>query len=149
MKLSRRYAAANFLQIEYSDVTRIFVVGSYNTGLTIRVPRMPALGESLAGDSFDMGPGGKGSNQAIGAARLGADVHLLACIGDDIFGERALQLYAKEGIATDIIHRLPGANTGIGFVNILPDGENWITVDLGRKSVDDGGTCTRLRSDHP
>ena len=112
-------------------MTRIFVVGSYNTGLTIRVPRMPALGESLAGDSFDMGPGGKGSNQAIGAARLGADVHLLACIGDDIFGERALQLYAKEGIATDIIHRLPGANTGIGFVNILPDGENWITVDLG------------------
>ena len=112
-------------------MTRIFVIGSYNTGLTIRVPRMPALGESLAGDSFDMGPGGKGSNQAIGAARLGADVHLLACIGDDIFGERALQLYAKEGIATDLIHRLPGANTGIGFVNILPDGENWITVDLG------------------
>ena len=45
---------------------KIFVVGSYNTGLTIRVPRVSVLGESLAGDSFDMGPGGKGSNQAIG-----------------------------------------------------------------------------------
>ena len=60
-------------------MTSIFVVGSYNEGLTIRVPRMPALGESLPGDSFDMGPGGKGSNQAIAAARLGAQVSFLAC----------------------------------------------------------------------
>ncbi len=112
-------------------MTKIFFVGSYNEGLTIRVPRMPALGESLPGDSFDMGPGGKGSNQAIAAARLGADVSFLACVGDDIFADRALQLYAKEGIAADKVHRLPGAHTGIGFVNVLPDGENWITVDLG------------------
>ncbi len=112
-------------------MTKIFFVGSYNEGLTIRVPRMPALGESLPGDSFDMGPGGKGSNQAIAAARLGADVSFLACVGDDIFADRALQIYAKEGIAADKVHRLPGAHTGIGFVNVLPDGENWITVDLG------------------
>ncbi|MDE2858458.1 MAG: ribokinase [Chloroflexota bacterium] len=112
-------------------IPKIFFVGSYNEGLTIRVPRMPALGESLPGDSFDTGPGGKGSNQAIAAARLGAQVSLLACVGDDIFADRALQLYAKEGIAADKVHRLPGAHTGIGFVNVLPDGENWITVDLG------------------
>ena len=112
-------------------MSKIFCVGSYNEGLTIRVPRMPALGESLPGDSFNMGPGGKGSNQAIAAARLGAEVNMLACIGDDIFGDRALQLYAREGIATDHIHRLPDADTGVGFVNILPNGENWITVDLG------------------
>ena len=112
-------------------MSKIFIVGSYNEGLTIRVPRMPALGESLPGDSFNMGPGGKGSNQAIAAARLGAEVNMLACIGGDIFGDRALQLYAREGIATDHIHRLPDANTGVGFVNILPNGENWITVDLG------------------
>jgi ribokinase len=110
---------------------KIFVVGSYNTGLTIRVPRVPALGESLAGDSFDMGPGGKGSNQAIGAARLGADVRLLVCLGDDIFAENALQLYRREGIATDLVHQFADVNSGIGFVNILPSGENWITVDLG------------------
>ena len=110
---------------------KIFVVGSYNTGLTIRVPRMPALGESLAGDSFDMGPGGKGSNQAIGAARLGAAVRLLVCLGDDIFAENALELYRREGIATDLVHQIAGANSGIGFVNIVPSGENWITVDLG------------------
>ncbi len=110
---------------------KIFVVGSYNTGLTIRVPRMPALGESLVGDSFDMGPGGKGSNQAIGAARLGADVRLLVCLGDDIFAENALRLYRREGIAIDLVHQLAGASSGIGFVNIVPSGENWITVDLG------------------
>lgn len=110
---------------------KIFVVGSYNTGLTIRVPRMPALGESLAGDSFDMGPGGKGSNQAIGATRLGADVRLLVCLGDDSFAENALQLYRREGIDTDLVHRVSGSASGIGFVNIVPSGENWITVDLG------------------
>ena len=77
------------------------------------------------------GRGGKGSNPAIAAARLGAEVNMLACIGNEIFGDRALQLYAREGIATDRIYPLPGANTGIGFVNFLPNGENWITVDLG------------------
>ena len=112
-------------------MSKIFAVGSYVEGLTIRVARMPALGESLVGDSFDMGPGGKGSNQAIAASRLGAEVNLLACVGDDIFGDKALQLYADEGIATDHIHRIPGAYTGIAFVNILPNGENLITVDMG------------------
>ncbi len=112
-------------------MTKIFIVGSYVQGLTIRVPRMPVLGESLVGDSFDMGPGGKGTNQAIAAARLGADVRLLACVGDDIFGELALQLYADEDIATDQIHRMLDTHSGVGFVNVLPDGENWITVDMG------------------
>ncbi len=109
----------------------IFVVGSYVEGLTIRVPRLPALGESLVGGAFDMGPGGKGSNQAIAAARLGADVRLMACVGDDVFGERALRLYADEGLGAEHIHRVPGAYSGIGFVNVLPSGENWITVDMG------------------
>ena len=112
-------------------MTRVFVVGSYVQGLSIRVPRMPVLGENVAGDSFDMGPGGKGSNQAIAAARLGADVQLLACLGDDIFGDLALVVYAEAGIGTCHIHRLSNCSSGVGFVNILPDGENWITVDMG------------------
>ncbi len=112
-------------------MTKIFVVGSYVEALTIRVPRLPALGESLVGDGVDMGPGGKGSNQAIAAARLGADVRLLACVGDDVFGERALRLYADEGIGAEHIHRIAGATSGVGFVNVLPSGDNWITVDMG------------------
>ncbi len=112
-------------------MTRIFVVGSYVQGLTIRVPRMPRLGENVVGAGFDMGPGGKGSNQAIAAARLGAQVHLLACLGDDVFGEQALAVYHEEGIGSERIHRMTGAHSGVGFVNVLPGGENWITVDMG------------------
>ncbi len=112
-------------------MTKIFVVGSYVEALTIRAPRLPALGESLVGDGVDIGPGGKGSNQAIAAARLGADVRLLACVGADVFGERALRLYADEGLGREHIHRIPDAYSGIAFVNVLPSGDNWITVDMG------------------
>jgi ribokinase len=112
-------------------VSNIFVVGSYVEGLTIRVPRQPVVGENIAGDSFNMGPGGKGTNQAIAVARLGASVNLLACIGDDIFGEMALKLYKQENISTDTIYQTPNAYSGVGFVNVLPSGENWITVDMG------------------
>lgn len=110
---------------------KIFVVGSYVEGLTIRVPRQPVLGENLVGDSFDMGPGGKGTNQAIAIARLGGDVELLACIGDDVFGEMALKLYAREGVSVSAIHTIPDMYSGVGFVNVVPSGENWITVDMG------------------
>ncbi len=112
-------------------MSKIFVVGSYVEGLTIRVPRQPVLGENLVGDSFDMGPGGKGTNQAIAIARLGVDVELLACIGDDVFGDMALKLYAQEGVSTSAIHKIPEMYTGVGFVNVVPSGENWITVDMG------------------
>ncbi|MCY4465495.1 MAG: ribokinase [Chloroflexi bacterium] len=112
-------------------MTRIFVVGSYVQGLTLRVPRMPLAGENLVGGGFDLGPGGKGTNQAIAAARLGAHVRLLACLGDDAFGDWALQVYAREGIDTRHIHRIADCNSGVGFVNVLPDGENFITIDMG------------------
>jgi len=109
----------------------IVVIGSFVVGLTVRVPRVPALGEGLIGDLFDMGPGGKGTNQAIAAARLGADVHLVACVGDDLFADMALRVYEQEGISRDHIHRIPGVNTGVGLVTLLPSGENWIVGHLG------------------
>lgn len=109
----------------------IFVLGSFVVGMTIRIPRPPVAGESLIGDSFDIGAGGKGTNQAVAAARLGAAVNLLACVGDDLFASIALALYQQEGISTQHIHQIPNANSGIGFVNLFPSGENWITVDLG------------------
>jgi ribokinase len=112
-------------------MSRLFVVGSFVVGLTIRAPRMPVLGENLVGDQFDLGPGGKGTNQAIAAARLGAEVGLLACIGDDLFANMALELYHHEKISLEHIHRIPGVNTGVGFVTLLPSGENWIVVELG------------------
>ena len=109
----------------------IFVVGSFVVGLTIRVPRMPVLGEALVGDEFDMGPGGKGTNQSVAAARLGAHVGLLACIGEDIFSTVADDLFAAEGIDCRHIHRIAGINTAVGFVHLIPSGENWIVGHLG------------------
>ncbi|MDE0461895.1 MAG: ribokinase [Caldilineaceae bacterium] len=110
---------------------RIAVIGSYVVSLTVRVPRKPVMGEALIGDLFDMGPGGKGTNQAIAAARLGAQVDLLACLGDDSFADSAEQLYAGESVATDHVHRIPGTNTGVGMVTLLPSGENSIVGHLG------------------
>tara|TARA_B100000949_G_C13879960_1_gene284180 strand:- start:2 stop:244 length:243 start_codon:yes stop_codon:yes gene_type:complete len=78
-------------------MVRIFVLGSYFVALTIRVPLMPVPGEALIGDAFDLGPGGKGTNQAVGVSRLGADAGLLACVG----GDMALELYEFEGISTE------------------------------------------------
>jgi ribokinase len=112
-------------------LVKIVVVGSFVVGLTLRVPRMPYPGESLVGDSFDLGPGGKGTNQAVAAARLGADVTLLASIGNDLFGDVALDLYSREGISLDHIQRVDGVNTGVGFVTLLPSGENAIVLDPG------------------
>lgn len=109
----------------------IVVIGSYVVSLTIRVPRRPVVGEALIGDLFDMGPGGKGTNQAIAAARLGAQVELLVCLGDDPFADTAEHLYESEGIATGHIHRLPNTNTGVGMVTLLPSGDNWIVGHLG------------------
>ena len=110
---------------------RIAVIGSYVVSLTVRVPRKPVMGEALLGDLFDMGPGGKGTNQAIAAARLGSQVDLLACLGDDPFADSAEQLYAGESIATDHVHRISGTNTGVGMVTLLPSGENSIVGHLG------------------
>ena len=110
---------------------RIAVIGSYVVSLTVRVPRKPVMGEALIGDLFDMGPGGKGTNQAIAAARLGAQVELLACLGDDPFANSAEQLYAREGVSTDYVHRITGTNTGVGMVTLLPSGENSIVGHLG------------------
>ncbi len=109
----------------------IVVIGSFVVGLTVRVPRKPVVGEGLIGDLFDMGPGGKGANQAIAAARLGAQVDLVACVGDDLFAEMADALFQNEGIPSTHIHRVPDINTGVGLVTLLPSGDNWIVGHLG------------------
>ena len=110
---------------------KITVVGSYVVGMTIRAPRFAVVGESLIGTDFDMGPGGKGSNQAIGAARLGAQVNLLEKIGKDIFAQEALKFYASEGMDTQYIIQDPESYTGVAFITLNQAGENLIVVDVG------------------
>ena len=110
---------------------KITVVGSYVVGMTIRAPRFAVVGESLIGTDFDMGPGGKGSNQAIGAARLGAQVRLLEKIGQDLFAREALDFYQSEGMDTRYVIQDPESYTGVAFITLNPAGENLIVVDVG------------------
>lgn len=109
---------------------KIAVVGSYGAGLTIQSEKMPALGETLGGGIFDYGPGGKGSNQAVGAARLGASVSILTALGDDAFAEGARKLWADEGI--DPSHVVTTGNPTMAAM-ILVDGagDNRILIAEG------------------
>ncbi len=131
---------------------RITVVGSFAVGLTLRAPRFPVEGETLIGSDFDMGPGGKGSNQAVGAARLGAESHLVALIGEDAFGELGVQLYEREGVGTTFLRRTTASYTGVGFITLNRAGANHIVLDPGANALlrpDDIDACEELiaRSD--
>jgi ribokinase len=109
---------------------KIAVVGSYGAGLTMRVPRAPVAGETLSGGVFASGHGGKGSNQAVAAARLGAEVSFLTAVGRDQFGEAARQLWADEGIDASGVRTTDSA-TMVGFILVDDDGENRIVIAPG------------------
>lgn len=113
----------------------VTVVGSYAVGLTMRARRFPVAGETVLADEFDHGPGGKGSNQAIQAARLGANVTLVAAVGDDQFGDAALALWREEGVDCSIVSREPGMPTGAGFILLDADGENRIMLYPGANAA--------------
>jgi ribokinase len=117
-------------------VPRITVVGSYATGLTMKVERMPSTGETLLGTGYRIDFGGKGSNQAVACARLGANVSFVAKIGTDPFGEMALALYRDEGIEIGHLKRTADAPTGVGFIIVeTGSGDNCITVDPGANEL--------------
>lgn len=110
---------------------KVLVIGSYNVGLTVLGDRIPKLGETIIGSHFDMGPGGKGSNQAIAISRLGGSVSFLAKVGDDIFGKEAMKLFEREGIDTAFIKVDSDAHTGAGIIFVDKDGHNSIGVAPG------------------
>lgn len=110
--------------------SRITIVGSLNMDLVVKTPCIPLPGETVLGSSFTTVPGGKGNNQAVACARLGADVTLVGCVGSDIFGQQLLQNLSKEGIVTSHIATLSEVNTGVAVV-IVKEEENLITVVPG------------------
>lgn len=109
----------------------IVVVGSYNVGLFIQGDRLPGKGETVLGHSFCEGPGGKGSNQALSAARLGGHVHLIGCVGADRYGHEACELYDRLGIDRRHLAIDPTIHSGISFVIIDRNGDNLIAVAPG------------------
>jgi ribokinase len=110
---------------------RIVVVGSSNTDMVVKSQRLPAPGETVTGGQFLMAAGGKGANQAVAAARLGAEVTFVAKIGSDMFGDQAVAGYRKEGIVTDFIVRDPQNPTGVALILVDQQGENLISVASG------------------
>ncbi|HTW98023.1 MAG TPA: ribokinase [Acidimicrobiales bacterium] len=107
------------------------VVGSANADYVVRVERRPGPGETVGGASFDLHAGGKGANQAVAAARCGAAVDLVACVGDDALGAARIEELDAAGVGTSHVLRTAGAPTGAAFVVVTPDGENSIVVAPG------------------
>jgi ribokinase len=118
------------------SIPRITVVGSYATGLTMKVRRLPSRGETLLGTGYRVDFGGKGSNQAVGCARLGAKVSFVAKIGRDTFGEMALAMYREEGIDVAHVRQVQEAPTGVGFIVVEEgSGNNCIVLDPGANEL--------------
>jgi ribokinase len=109
----------------------IIVVGSVNMDLVIRAPRMPAPGETIAGSGFRAIPGGKGANQAVAAARTGAEVHFIGSIGGDDFGLRLKRGLADEGIDLSHLSVLEDESTGVAMIILDAKGQNSIVLSPG------------------
>ncbi len=113
---------------------KIVVVGSANTDFVLTVPALPSHGETVLGDQFRVVRGGKGANQAVAAARLGADVTLVARLGTDSFGDESLAAYRQEGIHTDFVLQDPDIHSGVALIMVNEQGENLIGVGPGANS---------------
>lgn len=111
-------------------MARIAVVGSYGTGLTIRVPRTPRAGETIVGGPFEIHAGGKGSNQAVGAARLGARVDFITALGRDLFAEQAKKLWHDEGVDAGCVVEVE-SSTMVGIILVEESGQNRIAIAPG------------------
>jgi ribokinase len=109
----------------------VTVMGSFVADLAFRTDRVPAWGETLMGQSFKLGPGGKGSNQAVAAARAGGRVSFISKLGLDSFGDMARSLYEKEGIDTQFLFRTTSATGAAAIIVDAAKGENAIIVVPG------------------
>ena len=109
---------------------RLVVVGSVNLDLVARVTRLPAGGDTITAVDYNRVPGGKGANQALAARRLGADVALLAAVGDDEAAGEALALLAADGVDLTGVRRVDGP-TGVALITVDDGGENTIVVVPG------------------
>ncbi len=113
----------------------VCVVGSINMDLVVRAPRLPAAGETIIGGAFEQHPGGKGANQAVAAARLGARVAMVGAVGDDAFGRSMRQALEGEGIDAGHVRTVPGVATGVALITVDEKGENTIVVASGANAA--------------
>jgi len=112
---------------------KVAVVGSVNLDLVARCDRLPGPGETVGGATFERVPGGKGANQAVAAARLGAEVRFTGCVGGDAFAEEALAGLREAGVELDVVET--DAPTGVALIFVAADGENEIVVAPGANGL--------------
>jgi ribokinase len=128
---------------------RVIVVGSLNVDLVVRAPSLPGAGETVTGGTFSRHHGGKGGNQAVAAARLGASVSFVGAVGGDELGREARAALAAEGVAVEELRTLDAQPTGVALIVVDANGENQIAVASGANGTLDGalvdGALARLR----
>jgi len=110
------------------------VLGSVNLDLIVQVDALPKAGETVTGGTYTALPGGKGANVAVAARRLGAEIEIMAAVGDDDYAAQALVNLEKEGVYLDAVRRLD-AHTGLAFITVSEDGENQIAVASGANAA--------------
>ncbi|OJV21821.1 MAG: ribokinase [Dyadobacter sp. 50-39] len=110
---------------------KVLIIGSSNTDMVVKTGHFPKPGETVLGGTFLMNPGGKGANQAVAAARLGADVRFVARTGNDIFGKQAVEGFKKEGIDTRFMSESPDQASGVALIIVNAQGQNEIVVASG------------------
>jgi ribokinase len=110
---------------------QVTVLGSLNMDISVTVPRLPGPGATVLGSAARFTPGGKGANQAVAAARLGADVRMVGCVGDDEFGRQLLAALRAEQVNVDAVRVISKVPTGLAMISVDENGENIITVAPG------------------
>ena len=114
---------------------KICVFGSLNIDMTIFVPHFNAPGETLTGTGMSIFTGGKGGNQAVACARLGAPVKMIGCLGDDANGGMYYDTLVKEGVDVSGLRRCENITSGIAFIEVVPEGENRIALAVGANGL--------------
>lgn len=122
------------------------VVGSLNMDMVTRVPRFPSPGETMRGLSFNIFPGGKGANQAVALARLGASVEMIGAIGDDLLGAGYRDILRSEGVGIGGLRVVPKTATGTASIEVTERGENHIVVVGGANDAVDEAYVSRSRA---
>lgn len=112
-------------------MSKIAVIGSNMVDLITYIDRMPAQGETLEAPGFALGCGGKGANQAVAAAKLGAEVVMLSKVGDDMFADNTLANFQRFGIDTRYVQRVPGVSSGVAPIFVQADSHNSILIVKG------------------
>jgi ribokinase len=110
---------------------KVTVLGSLNMDISVTVPLLPVPGATVLGSAAQFTPGGKGANQAVAAARLGADVRMVGCVGDDDFGRQLLAALRTEGIDADAVRTVASVPSGLAMIAVDEAGENLIIVAPG------------------